>query len=208
MSQMRLKSGIWVAAYIRRCQVAGAFVAVRRRGADEAGAIFIKLNRLDGTAEVYGPAPQTGPIGLDFSNTQSLAGTSAMTLTGQNGYQAGTLSNITIGQDGTISGAFTNGQSNTLGRVAIATFQNEQGLQRIGGSDFGATANSGLAQVGNAGSGRFLYTSINSGSLEQSNVSIADEFTKMIAAQSAYQANSKSITTASEDMQTVIGLIR
>jgi hypothetical protein len=55
---MRLKSGIWVSAYIRRCQVEGASAVVRRRGADEAGAIFIKLNRLDGTAEVYGPAPQ------------------------------------------------------------------------------------------------------------------------------------------------------
>jgi hypothetical protein len=56
---MRLKSGIWVAAYLRRCQVEGAFAAVRRRGADEAGAIFIKVNRLDGTADLYGPAPQT-----------------------------------------------------------------------------------------------------------------------------------------------------
>ena len=55
---MRLKSGIWVAAYIRRCHLEGAFAAVRRRGAEEAGAIFIKLNRLDGTADIYGPAPQ------------------------------------------------------------------------------------------------------------------------------------------------------
>lgn len=56
---MRLKSGIWVAAYIRRCQVEGAFAAVRRRGAEEAGAIFIKVNRLNGTADLYGPAPQS-----------------------------------------------------------------------------------------------------------------------------------------------------
>src|SRR5687767_11373685 len=56
---MRLKSGIWVAGYIRRCEAEGAFAAVRRRGAEEAGAIFIKLNRLDGTAEIYGPAPQS-----------------------------------------------------------------------------------------------------------------------------------------------------
>jgi hypothetical protein len=56
---MRLKSAIWVAAYIRRCNVEGAFAAVRRRGAEEAGAIFVKLNRLDGTAELFGPAPQS-----------------------------------------------------------------------------------------------------------------------------------------------------
>ncbi len=55
---MRLKSGIWVAAYVRRCHIEGAFAAVRRRGADEAGAIFIKVNRLDGTGILYGPAPQ------------------------------------------------------------------------------------------------------------------------------------------------------
>ena len=55
---MRLKSGLWVAAYLRRCQGAGAYGAVRRRGAEEAGAIFIKVNRLDGTADLYGPAPQ------------------------------------------------------------------------------------------------------------------------------------------------------
>jgi hypothetical protein len=56
---MRLKSAIWVAAYIRRCQIEGAYALVRRRGAEEAGAIFIKINRLDGTADLYGPAPQS-----------------------------------------------------------------------------------------------------------------------------------------------------
>jgi hypothetical protein len=56
---MRLKSGIWVAAYVRRCHVEGAFAAIVKRGAEEAGAIYIKLNRLDGTGTLYGPAPQT-----------------------------------------------------------------------------------------------------------------------------------------------------
>jgi hypothetical protein len=58
-ANMRLKSGIWVSAYMRRCYVEGVFAVVRRRGADEAGAIFIKVNRLDDTADVYGPAPQS-----------------------------------------------------------------------------------------------------------------------------------------------------
>ncbi|MBX6426448.1 MAG: DUF1491 family protein [Variibacter sp.] len=55
---MRLKSSIWVAAYLRRCQAEGVFAALRRRGAEEAGAVFIKVNRLNGTADLYGPAPQ------------------------------------------------------------------------------------------------------------------------------------------------------
>jgi hypothetical protein len=69
---MRLKSGIWVAAYVRRCYIEGAFAAVRRRGAEEAGAIYIKINRLDGTGQLYGPAPQNvleeaQPVGRIFA---------------------------------------------------------------------------------------------------------------------------------------------
>lgn len=56
---MRLKSAIWVAAYVRRCHLEGAFAVVRRRGAEEAGAIFVKIARLDGTAALYAPASQT-----------------------------------------------------------------------------------------------------------------------------------------------------
>jgi len=56
---MRLKSSIWVAAYLRRCQSEGVFGAVRRRGADEAGAVFVKVALMDGTAMLYVPAPQT-----------------------------------------------------------------------------------------------------------------------------------------------------
>jgi hypothetical protein len=56
---MRLKSAIWVAAYLRRCQTEGIFGAVRKRGAEEAGAVFVKVTLLDGSAMLYAPAPQT-----------------------------------------------------------------------------------------------------------------------------------------------------
>jgi hypothetical protein len=56
---MRLKSSIWVAAYLRRCQSEGIFGAVRKRGAEEAGAVFVKIGLLDGNAMLYAPAPQT-----------------------------------------------------------------------------------------------------------------------------------------------------
>jgi hypothetical protein len=56
---LRLRADIWVAAYIRRCEVEGASAVLRRRGAAEAGAIFVKLDRLDGRAALYGPAPQS-----------------------------------------------------------------------------------------------------------------------------------------------------
>ena len=56
---MRLKTGLWVAAYLRRCQVEGIFGVVRRRGAEESGAVFVRVNRLDGTSDLFGPAPQS-----------------------------------------------------------------------------------------------------------------------------------------------------
>jgi hypothetical protein len=56
---MRLKSSIWVAAYLRRCQTEGIFAAVRKRGAEEAGAVFVKVALLNGNAMLYAPAPQT-----------------------------------------------------------------------------------------------------------------------------------------------------
>ena len=147
----------------------------------------------------------TGPIGLGYAALTSLATANSVTTLAQNGYAAGTLENITIGTNGAISGAFTNGQSRTLGQVALATFQNDEGLEQMGSSYYQETANSGLPQVGTAGSGQ--YGTINSGDLEESNVDLASEFTKMIAAQNAYQANSKSITVASQDIQTAVNLI-
>lgn len=64
---MRLKSALWVAAYLRRCQVEGCSAVVRRRGAEEAGAIFVRICRLDGTSDLFGPAPQSAlePGGAD-----------------------------------------------------------------------------------------------------------------------------------------------
>lgn len=162
------------------------------------------------TGSGVGPAA-TGPIGFDLSNSTSLASASGSsgggytaTVLSQNGFQAGILSNITIGQDGSIQGAFTNGQTRTLGQVALATFQNEDGLNRVGSNMFQTTANSGLAQIGAASSGRF--GSIVAGSLEQSNVSLADEFTKMIVAQRAFEANTRGISTADQNLQTVINI--
>ena len=64
---MRLRSDIWVSAYLRRCEIEGASAVLRRRGAAEAGAIFVKIDRLDGTAALYEPAPQSVelPLGVD-----------------------------------------------------------------------------------------------------------------------------------------------
>jgi flagellar hook protein FlgE len=156
------------------------------------------------TAPTAGAPATPGPIGLGFADDTSLSGASTASVISQNGYAAGTLQNITVGQDGTIDGAFTNGQTKSLGQVALATFQNEDGLSRLGTNGFTATAASGLAQIGTASVGRF--GSIQSGSLEDSNVSLADQFTKLIVAQRSFEANTRGITTADQNLQTLINL--
>ena len=74
---MRLKTALWVAAYLRRCQVEGVYGVVRRRGAEEAGAVFVRICRLDGTSDLYGPAPQSAVetgLGADRSFTPCFPG--------------------------------------------------------------------------------------------------------------------------------------
>lgn len=161
-------------------------------------------NNSNNAALVGTGTPAPASIGLDFANMTALATAATANTVSQNGNTAGILSNITIGQDGTITGAFTNGLTQTLGRLAIASFQNESGLLRTGNNQFTASANSGIAQYGFAANGRL--GTIDAGALEQSNVSIASEFTKMILAQRSFEANAKSITTADQNLQTVIQL--
>jgi hypothetical protein len=75
---MRLKTAIWVAAYLRRCEVEGVFGVVRRHGAEEAGAVFVRVSRLDGTSDLFGPAPQSA-----FEATQSAPRAFTPSLTAQ-----------------------------------------------------------------------------------------------------------------------------
>jgi len=145
-----------------------------------------------------------GAIALGFFDNTSLNSASGATVVSQNGYSAGTLSNITVGTDGTITGSFTNGQTKTLAQLAIATFQNEDGLERLGSNQFAQTAASGLAEIGTADTGS--YGEVVGGSLEESNVNLANEFTNLIIAQRAFQANSRGIETADANLQTVIAL--
>ncbi len=149
-------------------------------------------------------AAAPGAIALGFWQNSSLEGAYGANVITQNGFAAGTLTNFTIGDDGTVSGSFSNGQIKTIAQVAMARFSNEGGLARIGDNQFAATNNSGLAQIGAPASG--VYGSIQSGALEQSNVNLATEFTNLIVAQRAFEANTRGITTADQNLETVINL--
>jgi len=133
------------------------------------------------------------------------SGKSALTQA-SDGAPVGTLTAFTLNPDGTITGAFSNGMKQTLGQLAMATFNNPEGLEKAGGTLFTVTTNSGGAQIGTAqtgGRGKLL-----SGQLEMSNVDLSTEFTNLILAQRGFQANSKIISTSDEILQEVVNLKR
>lgn len=135
-----------------------------------------------------------------------VSGPSAVSSTQQDGYSSGSLLSFTIGSDGVIQGVFSNGQTNPLGQIALASFANEQGLIRNGSNEFLASLSSGAANVGVPGTGG--RGTLSGGALEQSNVDIATQFAQLIVAERSYQANAKSITTFDQVTQTAINLVQ
>ena len=131
---------------------------------------------------------------------------SATSATSTNGFASGTLQTYAVQPDGTISGTFSSGQTLALGQVAVASFANNQGLVAIGNNNYQPTAASGAAVVGVAGTGG--RGTVIGGSVEQSNVNIATEFSKLIVAQQAYSANAKSITTFNQVSQATIAMLQ
>jgi flagellar hook protein FlgE len=136
----------------------------------------------------------TGGSGLD--GLTQYAATSAVSFVTQEGSSSGSLSSISIGQDGTITGGFTNGQTRTLGQLILANFKAPDQLERIGSTLYTETPTSGSPTIGTPSTAD--RGSINAGTLEQSNVDISAEFVRMIAAQRNYEANSKVLTTADQ----------
>jgi flagellar hook protein FlgE len=134
------------------------------------------------------------------------ASASAVSTTFQDGLGASVLADISITSDGVIVGLTANGQSVPLAQLAIATFQNVDGLQKFQGSTFTAFSSAGEPSIGVAGVGG--RGSIKGSALEQSNVDMAQEFINLIVAQRAYQANSKIITATDELYQDAINLKR
>ena len=129
------------------------------------------------------------------SNTENIA---------QDGYTGGTLNGLRIDQSGKIIGSFTNGHSLALAQVSMATFTNNNGLEKLGGNVWGETANSGAPVIGAASTGS--RGKINASTLEMSNVDLSHAFTQLIVIQRGYQANSKTITTSDNMLNTLLQL--
>ena len=133
-------------------------------------------------------------------------GTDSMEAFQQDGNAIGFLRDVVIGTDGTITGQFSNGYTKPLGVVAMATFANPTGLMKAGDSRFEASTNSGEPLIGQAGTGN--RGQMSAGTLEMSNVDLAQEFTNMIIAQRGFQANSRIITASDEILADLVNMKR
>jgi flagellar hook protein FlgE len=143
-------------------------------------------------------------VGVDFNSTSQFGSPFSVNALTQDGFATGRLSGVDIGDTGIITSRFTNGQSRTLGQVAIATFNNTQGLRQLGDTGWAETFDSGAPLVGAPGNGSAGL--IESGALEGSNVDLTAELVGMITAQRNFQANAQVISTADTITQTIINI--
>ncbi len=143
-------------------------------------------------------------ITLDLTDSTQYGSPFAVTAMTQNGYSSGRLSGITVDAEGVISARFTNGQSDVLGKVALANVANPQALAPQGDSLWAETFAAGDLLLGEAGNS--TYGLIQAGALESSNVDVANSLVNLITAQRNFQANAEVISTADTVTQTIINI--
>ncbi|CAH0439945.1 flagellar hook protein FlgE [Ralstonia pseudosolanacearum] len=141
---------------------------------------------------------------MDLTGTTQYGGGFNDTSVTQDGYATGRLASYSVGNDGTITGRYSNGRTSTLGQIAMTNFKAPDGLQNIGGNQWVETAESGSPQMGTPGMGSFGL--LQSSAVEQSNVDLSAELVNMIVAQRSYQANAQTIKTEDTILQTLVSM--
>ena len=142
----------------------------------------------------------------DSLSSTHYAKSSSTTYQDADGYASGDLTGIEVAPDGLVTGSYSNGQGIALFKIALADFNNVNGLRNMGGNLYQSTGKSGAAITNKPGENGL--GTLSSYALEMSNVDISEEFVDMIGLQTAYEANAKIITTVDEMMNTVIGMKR
>ena len=175
-------------------------------------AVNVAFDVRDATApEGGGQVRQTfalnlGTVGSVRSAVTQFAEASSTKVFEQDGYSMGYLDTFKIDQSGIITAVYSNGSNRTIGQIALASFTNPGGLEKTGETNFAQSNNSGLADIGPsgiAGKGKVI-----SGTLEMSNVDLAEQFTDMIVTQRGFQASSKTIQTSDQMLQELLTLKR
>lgn len=157
-----------------------------------------------GALAITAPGANPMSVALDFAGATQFGSTTAVTSIEQDGYTSGKLTGFAVGPDGKIQGQYSNGKTLVLGQVALASFNNAQGLMPMGGNLFAETSASGGVLMGPPSSGSFGV--LQGGTLEESTVDLTAELVHMITAQREYQANAQSIKTEDQLMQTLMSL--
>jgi len=145
-------------------------------------------------------------MGKDFEGITQTSSSSVVSALSQDGSAAASLTNVSIDQFGFIEGVFTNGKSLQLAQILISTFPNRNALVSVGENMYRISANAGEPYVSEPGEAS--NTTIQSGALEQSNVDLSEEFTRMIVSQRGFQANSRVITVSDTLLQEITNLVR
>lgn len=143
-------------------------------------------------------------MSLNFATATQFGSNFGVNSLSQDGFTTGRLTGVSVDAEGIVFARFTNGQSTSLGKLALANFVNPQGLQQIGDTTWGESFQSGDALLGEAGTASF--GNIQSGALEASNVDLTAQLVQMITAQRNFQANAQMISTADTVTQTVINI--
>jgi len=184
-------------------QGAGAAVPVGT-GAGQIAQVPLAFNGLsDGAADL---AMNWNLLGTGGTPTVSqVAAGSAVSSTTQDGYTSGNYQSFSIAANGTVTATYSNGQQQAVGQLALANISNLQGLQFLGNGDYATTLASGTASIGTSGTNGL--GTLQDGALEQSNVNISAEFSQLIIAQRAFEANSKTVTTFDTVTQDTINMI-
>lgn len=172
---------------------------------DSSGALTTPTGAVDYAAVLPTGASSAIDLSFDYGSgtTQGLTAFSRKA-TSQDGYAAGQLDNISVGSDGLVTATFSNGESQALGKLMLATFANPEGLRQLGDAKWSATGLSGEPIVNEAGANGM--GSIQSGALEQANVDVTEELVSLISAQRNFSANAKAIETANNMTQTIVQL--
>ena len=147
-----------------------------------------------------------GQVGAYKDAITQFAETSSTKAVRQNGYSMGYLESYKIDQSGVVTGVYTNGSNRVVGQIGLASFTNPGGLEKAGENTYVVSNNSGAANIGpsgTAGKGKVI-----AGTLEMSNVDLAEQFTDMIVTQRGFQASSRTITTADQMLQELLTLKR
>lgn len=167
--------------------------------------LSIAITGLPGITTAQNVTLQLGTVGQTNGLTQ-FGGATTVSAINQNGSGFGTLTDVTIDSTGILQGKFTNGRTINLAQLAIAGFNNEDGLLRSGNNYFRSSVASGEALVGLAGQGG--RGTVQGGALESANVDIAIEFSRLIVAQRGFQVNARTISTTNETLQELANIIR